>query len=210
MNVEPGRHNFVVTADEHDAAEMEKDVEAGQKLTIELDPIPITSGEDAPPTPTPRVDDEPEEESEPLDIFGWFPYQGPVGLATAGVGAALAVAGLATGMYGSSLRGAVQENIDAHNANYDANCSQNTDLCLSDISLINRDGQHADELQTTGLGLGITGAALFATGAILFLFSDDSPLAGDETAENGDSLSLICAPSLNLAGDSMLGCLGRF
>jgi hypothetical protein len=42
---------------------------------------------------------------------------------------------------------------------------------------------------------------------VLFLFSDDSPLAGDDGA---DKVSLSCLPQLSLDGSSALACGGRF
>jgi hypothetical protein len=205
--LEPGVHTFVVTADEHDHADTEKDVQAGQKITIELDPTPLASGEVAKPLPKPKP--KPEPVDEPSDIYGWFPHQGPIGLATAGLGVGFGVAALITGVAGTSLRSAVQENINAHNANYDATCSQNSDQCLNDIALINSDGTRAQGLQDAGVGLGIMSAVLFTVGTVLFLFSDDSPLAPSGSGDGPDSVSMSCGPSASHVGGAF-ACFGRF
>ena len=196
LKLEPGTHTFEVSADEHDSAEAEKDLEAGQKVTIELDPTPLDSGDSEPIVPPPpKPEPEPDEADE--GGYGWFPGQGAVGLTMGGVGLALGVAGLVTGVYGLNLESAVQENIDAHNQNFDPSCTQNSELCRNDIALINADGESAASARDTGMALGLAGAGLFTVGLILFLFSDDGPLAPDDGADT----AIACTP---------FGCAGSF
>jgi hypothetical protein len=136
-------------------------------------------------------------------MFGWFPGQGITGAALAGVGLALGGVALGTGIYGITLSDSVDENIEAHNANYDAGCRQNTDLCLRDASLINRDGERAADYKNVAMITGIVGASLFTVGAVLFLFSDESPLA--PTDEPATKAEVRCG-----AGLAAVGCAGRF
>lgn len=184
----PGTYALKVTKEGHKAAKKEITVEGGESVQYKLSPTPRTAEPD-PVEPDPVPVPQPEEPEEPSDMFGWFPGQEWVGIGTAGVGLVMGIVGIAVGGYGASLRSAVQDNINAHNTAYDANCEQNRDLCLTDIELINRDGERAKDYETAGLALGITGAALFAVGTTLFLFSDMSPLApsdsGEDTANNG-------------------------
>jgi hypothetical protein len=185
----PGPHRFEVRAPEHESVEKEIDLEAGQKEQLTLDP---TRGDVVQPRPKPRPRPKPvEEPASSGDLFGWFPYQGPIGLAVGGLGVVAGVVGIGLGAYGTSLRGAVEDNIAAHHQSYDASCARNRDLCLADISLINSDGARAQDYQTAGLALGITGAGLFAVGTTLFLFSDMSPLAPEDGA---DKRALRCVP----------------
>jgi hypothetical protein len=200
----PGVHALVVTAPRHKSVEKEIDVAAGESADYELNPEPLASPNPRPmPRPKPTV---PKERPNTDDgSFGWFPGQGIVGLTVGGVGLAAGLVGLGVGGYGTSLRGAVQDNIDAHHQNYDDNCSRNRDLCLTDIELINRDGQRSHDLQTTGLVLGISGATLFAVGTTLFLLSDMSPFApsGDDAA----SASASARCGITVGG---VGCAGSF
>jgi hypothetical protein len=193
----PGTHRFEVRAPEHESVDKEIELEAGQKKKLKLDP---TKEQVEVPRPRPRPRPKPQPE-EPSSAFGWFPYQGPIGLAIGGVGLVMGVVGIGVGVYGTSLRGAVEDNIAAHQTSYDANCSSHRDLCLADISLINSDGERAQDLQTAGLGVGIAGAVLFAVGTTLFLFSDMSPLsprghpAPRAPADDGaDKTSVACGP----------------
>jgi hypothetical protein len=190
--LEPGPHQFVVTARRHDHAESEETIGAGEEVNISLDPTPLAAGEEPKPLPKPKPKPEPEEESG--SVFGWFPGQGTVGLIVAGVGVVAGGIGLGVGLSGASLESAVQENIDVHNQNYDASCSTNTQLCNGDIQLINGDGERAADLQDAGLVTGLIGVGLFAVGATLFLMSEDSPFAPADDGE-GDSLSMMCGPS---------------
>lgn len=200
----PGTHKLVVTAEEHEPIKKEITVPAGESVQYKLDPTLVQEAEPD-PVPRPKPLEEPEPDSA-SSMFGWFPGQGFVGIAVGGVGLAAGIVGLGIGGYGTSLRSAVQDNISAHNTNYDASCSQNRDLCLSDIELVNRDGARAQDYQTAGLALGITGAALFAVGTTLFLFSDMSPLAPDEK-ERAAAGGLSGRCSLSLGG---VGCAGTF
>ena len=206
LRLEPGLHSFVIRAAEHDQVQTEKRIEAGQLIIIEMNPTPQAKSEEPKPPPKPKPLPKPEQDDD--DVFGWFPYQGPIGLGSAGLGVAFAAAALGTGLYGTSLRAAVQENIDVHNHNYDANCSRNTELCQLDIAMINRDGERAQQLQTAGVALGLTAGALFVAGAVLFVFSDDSPFAKADR-DSSDGLSLSCASSLGTPS-GILGCVGRF
>ncbi len=203
--LEPGSHRFEVSAEGHEPAEEERDLDAGDKVTLELDPTPFASDDPVTPSPKPRPKPKPAETASSGDGYGWFPYQGPIGLGVAGLGLAFGIAGLATGLYGDSLKSAVQENINAHNTHYDAGCNRHRELCLNDIAMINRDGATAASTIDTGVALGITGAALFSVGAVLFLFSDDSPLAGGD----GDRTSARCAPAVG-PEHATLACGGRF
>lgn len=175
----PGSHRFVVEAPDHLPLEQERDLEEGEhSLGFDLEIVEEGVVE---PEPMDKPEPEPEPEpDEPSDPYGWFAGQGVVGLVTAGVGAAVGGVGLGLGLYGTSLRGAVQENIDVHNQSYDPACNQHSELCRRDIDLINRDGVRARDLQNTGMVMGITGGALFVVGTVLFIMSDESPLAGDE------------------------------
>lgn len=206
--LEPGAHRFVVTAPEHAPVEREQELNEGSRTRLELDPTELEPEEPAPqPKPRPKPVAPPPEE--PSSAFGWFPGQGIVGLATAGVGLVFGGVAIGTGVYGSSLRSAVRDNISAHNQQYDAACAANTDSCLADIELINRDGERAQTYQNVAMGTGIAGGALFAVGATLFLFSDMSPLAPADTGggdrATGDGFTLGCLPTLGGAA-----CQGSF
>jgi hypothetical protein len=203
--LEPGGHRFIITAPGHAPVEREQDVSAGQQARIELDPTALTPEEPEPVAqpkpPKPKAKPEPEE---PSDMFGWFPGQGIAGLATAGLGVAFTGVAIGTGIYGSTLRSAVRDNINAHNQSYDGSCSSNTDSCLADISIINRDGERAKSYQNAAMGLGIAGGSLIAVGAALFLFSDMSPLAPADGGGGADGVSLTCVPGAALPGMSAL------
>jgi hypothetical protein len=207
QRLEPGTYQLRVTAEDHRAVDKEISVSGGESVQYKLSPKPMVAEPDPEPVVKPTPKPEPDE---PTDMFGWFPGQGFVGLGAAGVGLVMGIVGIGVGSYGTSLRGAVQDNINAHNTNYDVNCSTNRDLCLSDIELINRDGARAKDFQTAGLGLGITGAILFAAGTTLFLFSDMSPLApADDGADGKDKgvgdLQGSC--DVSIGG---FGCAGTF
>ncbi len=206
QRVLPGSYALTVTAEEHDAVSKEITVAAGESVQYKLSPTPVDATPEPRPEPNPEPTPEPDASS---GAFGWFPGQGYIGLAVGGLGLVAGVVGLGVGGFGTSLRSAVGDNIDAHNTNYDANCSQNRDLCLSDIELINRDGQRAKDYQTTGLILGITGAAMFAAGTTLFLLSDMSPLApsDDEPDHRRSSKAPQARCGISLGG---AGCVGTF
>ena len=204
--LEPGNHRFVVTAPEHAPVEREQELTEGSRTRLELDPTELEPEEPA-PQPKPKPKPKPVEPEEPSSAFGWFPGQGIAGLATASVGVVFTGVAIGTGIYGASLRSAVRNNISAHNQQYDASCAANTDSCLADIAIINRDGERAQTYQNVALGTGITGGALIAVGATLFLFSDMSPLAPADTGQ-GDragGLTLGCLPTLGGAA-----CQGSF
>ncbi len=204
QRLNPGTHHLEVSADDHDPVTKKIEVEAGESVQYKLDPTAQGSDEPEPePEPEPVA---PKQPDEPSSAFGWFPGQGIVGLATGGVGLVMGLVGLGVGGYGTSLRSAVGDNIDSHNQNYDAECNNHRDLCLTNIELINRDGQRAHDYQTTGLALGLTGAALFAVGTTLFLFSDMSPLAPEE-ARDDERQGVRGACGVSLGG---LGCAGTF
>lgn len=205
----PGVHRFVVEAPGHETEEQQRTLQAGETdIAFELREIPKAEPVDPKPQPKPQ----PEEPSEPVDLYGWFPYQGYVGIATAGVGVILGGVALGTGIHGLSLRSAVQENIDVHNQNYGPNCQRESDLCRADIALINEDGARAANYQNAGMVTGIVGASLFATGAVLFFFSDESPFAPDAGPDENapDSTSWACAPGLDLTGSGGVACGGTF
>ena len=175
----PGEHRFVVEAPDHETLEQQKDLAVGEHdLGFDMK----TLDPDAPqPEPVAKPEPEPEPEpEEPGSAFGWFGGQGPIGLTAMGVGAAVGGVGLGLALYGTSLRSAVRDNIDAHNASYGPSCEREPQLCAYDAELINRDGRRARDLQNTGMVMGIAGGGLLVVGTVLFLFSDDSPLAGDE------------------------------
>lgn len=205
----PGVHRFVVEAPGHETEEQQRTLQAGETdLAFDLREIPKAK----PVAPKPRPKPKPEEPSEPVDLFGWFPYQGYVGIATAGVGVILGGVALGTGVHGLSLRSAVRENIDIHNQNYGPNCQRSRELCEIDRALINEDGARAANYQNAGMVTGIVGASLFATGAVLFFFSDDSPFAPDAGSgqDAPDSTSWMCAPGLDLSGSGGVACGGTF
>ena len=202
--LEPGSHQFVVSARKHDHAETEESVGAGEEVNVSLDPTPLAEGEKPKPLPPPKPAPEEEEESG-SGAFGFMPHQGVIGLVVGGVGLVAGAVGLGVGLAGVSLEDAVQENIDIHNQNYDPSCSTNTNLCQGDIQLINSDGERAADLTNAGMVTGIIGVGLFAVGATLFLLSEDSPLAPETAADGGDELSVMCVPAALGAG-----CFGTF
>ena len=199
-----GDYVLKVSADNHTHVEKSITVKGGESKQYKLSPTLITD-QDPEPDPVPVPDPEPEEPDEPADLFGWFPGQGIVGLAAGGLGLVAGIVGIGVGSYGVSLRGAVEDNIAAHNTNYDANCSRNRDLCLADIELINRDGARAKDFETAGLALGLAGLTLFAVGTSLYLFSDMSPLAPSD--EEGKDTGLTGSCGVSLGG---VGCAGSF
>jgi len=204
----PGVHRFVVEAPGYESDEQQRTLQEGETaMDFELRPVPEAKPTRPKPTPTPKDRDEPDEAS---DAFGWFPYQGPIGLATAGVGVVLGGVALGTGIHGLSLRSAVQENIDVHNQSFGPSCEREGDLCRANIALINDDGARAAAYQNVGMVTGIIGASLFATGAVLFLFSDDSPLASDVPPDDTPETAWSCAPGIALDGSASLACGGTF
>ncbi len=211
VRIDPGSHAFVVTAPGHDDLYRQEELEAGQELSFTMDPKPLGEG-DSPPPPKPEPKPEPDDEDD--GSMGWFPGQGTVGLITAGVGVAVGAVGIVGLVYGSNLRSAVQENIDAHHANYDPACNTDTELCQYDIAMINDDGERAKTWQDTGLVMTITGGALLAAGVTLWIFAEDGPLADD----GADQASWSCLPGLTGMGASegatpsglSVGCFGSF
>ncbi|MBW2458845.1 MAG: PEGA domain-containing protein [Deltaproteobacteria bacterium] len=212
VRIDPGSHSFVVSAPGHDDLYRQEELEAGQELTFTMDPSPLGEG-DSPPPPRPKPDPDPEPD-EGDGSMGWFAGQGTVGLITAGVGVAVGAVGVVGLIYGGNLRSAVQENIDAHQANYDPGCNTNTELCQYDIAMINEDGERAQTWQDTGVVMTITGGALLVTGVTLWLFAGDGPLADDDA----DQASWSCLPGLTGTGASegsvpsgvAVGCFGSF
>jgi hypothetical protein len=209
VRLEPGEHSFVVSAADHEDAEATKTLAEGQQITLELDPTAIREDDGDRPPPPPKPVPKPDTSDQGDSGFGWFPGQGTVGLITAGAGLVAGGVAIGLGVYGIQLQSAVQENIDAHNTNYDANCNRNRDLCLNDITLINRDGQRAADHKNAALATGIVGVGLVAVGVTLFLLSDDSPLAPDD---GSDRASIRCSPSMDArTGTSYgVGCFGSF
>jgi len=209
MRLVPGVHRFVVEAPGHETDEQQRTLQEGETaIDFELRAIP----ERTPVGPKPQPKPEPEEPSEPADLYGWFPYQGYVGIATAGVGMVLGGVALGTGIHGLSLRSAVRDNIDIHNQTFGPSCQGDRVLCDVNRELINADGRRAANYQNAGLVTGIVGASLFATGAVLFFFSDESPFAPDATPGDDapDRSSWSCAPGFDLAGSGQLACGGTF
>lgn len=201
----PGAHRFVVEAPGHETVERQEDLEAGEHdLAFDLTILDADA-----PEPEPLDEPEPEpapEPDEPTDLFGWFGGQGPIGLTAMGVGAVVGGVGLGLAIYGTSLRGAVRDNIDAHQASFGPGCEREPTLCAYDAELINRDGRRARDLQNTGMVMGIAGGGLLVVGTVLFLFSDDSPLADDAPTT---ASSLRCGGGTD--GSSFgLSCHGAF
>jgi hypothetical protein len=212
VRLEPGKHRFVVSAPEHEDVEVTKKLAEGQQILLDLDPKAPPSEEVETPAPRPKAVPKPRQPDQRGDSFGWFPGQGTVGLIAAGAGLVAGGVAIGLGVYGVQLDSAVQENIDIHNTNYDASCTRNRDLCLNDITLINRDGERAAAHKDAALATGIVGVGLLAAGVTLFLLSDDSPLAPDDGA---DRARLRCTPSMDPRGGAHgtsygLGCFGSF
>ena len=201
-----GSHSIKVSAPDRDDATQSLELKGGEPKDVSLDP---KKHEEAPPPPPPP---EPEPETKGA---GWFPYQGPIGLAVAGAGAALAGVGIGTLVYGVTLRGAASDNLDTHLATYGAACEQgDLTLCYYDTQLINIDGDRAQRSLSAGIGLTVAGGVLLATG-ITFVAAAPSILGSGETEGDGDSKSkpaieaLACMPSFGTTGAS-LGCVGAF
>jgi hypothetical protein len=208
-----GTHTFVVSAEGHKDAERSMDLPGGERLEIEMHPTRL----DAPkpqPQPQPQPQPEPEEPAGP----GWFPHQKEIGFAVGGAGLAVGVTGVALLVAGSSLRSATQENIDAHNADYGADCSKGSyELCYYDAMLINEDGARAQSQQTAGLVMTLVGGTLLATGVLFVAFApwgDESEAegagsgdaAGDEARRGAPQTWVRCGPY----GQAGLGCVGTF
>ncbi|MCC6526186.1 MAG: PEGA domain-containing protein [Polyangiaceae bacterium] len=202
-----GEHKVVVSAKEHEDASATVTVKGGEPSAIVLDPKPKKT--DAPPPPPP-----PEPEPEPAPGGAWFPYQGPIGLALAGTGAAVGGLGIGLLVYGSTLRGAASDNRDSHLASYGDACQYgDLTLCYYDTQLINRDGERAASAFGAGLGLAITGGVLLAAGitfvaAAPSLGSGEAPKADDGTPAKGP-VSVACAPGVDAEGAGVL-CGGTF
>ena len=209
----PGKVTFIVKAKGHDTLHREETYAAGKETSLTLNPKKKAPKRKAKPKPKPKPKPEVEEKS---DLFsGWFPHQATIGLVTAGAGIVLAGVAMSTGLYGLSLRSAVQDNIDIHNGNYDAQCSQNRDLCLHDIALINSDAQRAKSYQDTGLVTGITAGALVAVGATLWIFAADGPFGSPPPGKDkAVGPSLGCAPNALPSAQGFrtiaIGCHGTF
>jgi hypothetical protein len=211
-----GSHRLVVSAEGHQDAEETIDLPAGKKLDLELRPTKI-EGAPKPPVEPPKPIPEQETPGQ-----AWFPHQRLIGAVVGGTGLALGVAGIATLASGASLRGAVQENIDAHNASFGEQCATGDyALCSYDIQIINRDSERAQSLTQWGLGLSISGGVLLATGAVFFFFApwgDEGEEAGTAAPKPGPSpeppssegsaasARIGCGP-FGLVG---VGCVGSF
>lgn len=198
--LKPGDIEIVVEAQGYDTRSESREAAAGSEQSIGFD----LKKKSAIPTvkkPAEKKVEPPPEPSEPINLFaGWFPHQGTIGLATAGLGLAAGAVALGTGLHGLSIRSAVQENIDAHNSNYDAQCAQNSQLCQYDIALINNDGQRAKSYQNIGLITGIVGASLFAVGTTFWIFAPDGPIGNSEDNSDGkDRASIGCLPTMQLS-----------
>lgn len=226
--VKPGDIELVIEAKGYETRSESREVKAGseQKIGFDLKKASDKATKQSKPKPKAKPKPKPKP-SKPINLFaGWFPHQGTIGLVTAGLGVAVGSFALATGLHGLSVRGAVQENIDAHNSNYDAACSQNTQLCQYDIALINSDGERAQLYQNMGLITGIVGASLVAVGATFWIFAPDGPIGNSAKDHDGkDKATLGCLPTASFGasgsgistsrgplGSSLLGvaCGGRF
>ena len=208
-----GKHTLVVSAEGYKDAEQEVELPARKKLDFELTPTKAEV-EKKPPIEPPKPVVPPEPKSE-----AWFPHQRLIGAIAGGTGLAIGIAGIATLASGASLRGAVQENIDAHNDSFGEQCAHgNYALCNYDIQLINHDGERAQTMTRWGLGLGISGGVLLAAGAVFFFtapWDDEASPAGPEPGANpeppksdspAENARVGCGP-FGLAG---LGCVGSF
>jgi tetratricopeptide (TPR) repeat protein len=196
VRLDPGGHNFVVSAPGHEDASASPELGAGERTTITLDPKKRVAKRPRPASePAPRTE-------ESGTTFGWFPGQGIVGLVMAGVGVAAGGVALGVGIHGLSLRDSVQEQTDAHYALYGEQCTQQADLCRANIGILNAEGERAADYQNAAMVTGIVGVVLFAGGLTLFLMSDMSPLA---PAPEDEQASFVCAP-----GWMGAGCAGTF
>lgn len=204
-----GEHRFKASARDHEDATTSVTLKGGEPKQLTLDPKPKKAPE-PPPPPQPPV------EPEPVSSPGWFPYQGVVGLATTGVGAAVGAVGVGLLVYGSTLRSAASDNLDAHVASYGSTCERGSlVLCYYDTQLINRDGERAANAFRAGLGLTITGVAVLAAG-ITFVATAPS-LTGSGQDDDKDKApgssppktSIACLPGVDAAGGSV-ACGGSF
>ncbi|HHH11893.1 MAG TPA: PEGA domain-containing protein [Sorangium sp.] len=211
--IAPGEYTLLVEADGYDSTTVHKSFEAGATPELTIDPKKVV----APPKPKPKPVVAPPVSEPDASPYGWFPHQGVVGLSVAGAGIVAAGVALAAGVYGTQLRASVQQNIDIHQQNYNAQCDTHTDLCLADIALINHDGERAHNMQQVGLYTGIGGGVLLAAGVTLWLFADDGPLAdptpADAATADEKRARLSCAPALPVGAQpwqaGML-CAGQF
>jgi hypothetical protein len=209
-----GSHRLVVFAQGYKDAEQSVDLPAGKKIDLEIDPTKLEV-EKKPPVEPPKPP--PEQEEQPGQA--WFPHQRLIGAIVGGTGLAIGVAGIATLASGASLRGAVQDNIDAHNDSFGDQCAHgNYALCNYDIQLINHDGERAQTMTRWGLGLSISGGVLLAAGAVFFFtapWDDGESAAGPEPGANPEApksdgppeqARVGCGP-FGLGG---IGCAGSF
>jgi tetratricopeptide (TPR) repeat protein len=237
VRLKAGSHTFVASAEGHEDVERDEDLSEGKDATFLLNPTKKKPKAVVKPVPVkkdvPKEDEEEEEEEEepkkkdepsgPSE--GLFPYQGTVGLALAGVGLALGGVAIASGAYGGSLRSAADENLEIHNTRYDPECRANSELCLYDLALINRDIDQAQSFTTTAIATGIAGGVLLAGGLTLWLLSPDGPGGGGQEKAGGDGKKgargplpsgWSCLPAVAPPGGegaapaTGLGCFGRF
>ncbi|MBI4706207.1 MAG: PEGA domain-containing protein [Deltaproteobacteria bacterium] len=237
IRVLEGRHTVVAKAEGYHDSERSIKVAGGQPFDLEVElrkPEPVKKPKpERKPEKKPEEAETPEEKPAPVEekpesppeegapSAGWFPYQGPIGLATAAAGAVLGGVSIGLLASGGALRGTVQENIDAHNAAYGEGCALGDyTLCYYDIQLINHDGERASSLQQAGVGLGVASLALVATGVTFFVLASSSPAAAEAEAEPADEekpaeekepspddeVAVFCGPFAEVG----LSCAARF
>jgi tetratricopeptide (TPR) repeat protein len=210
LPMNPGRHHLVVAAPERDTLDESHDIPSGAS-TLSFSPKkkkkPKEQDQKVEPLPRPGPTAPPAKTPTNL-AGGWFAHQREVGVAIAGAGLAAGGVAIGVGIYGGSLQGAVQTNIDAHAQNYDSACSHNTQLCLHDIALINHDGERAAQARNLALLSGIVGAGLVVVGGTFVMFAPHGRVA-PAPKDVKDKTSVACAATPDLAGMS-LACRGSF
>ncbi len=196
-----GTHRFVVSAEGHEDVEQSVELDGGDHLDLEIDPIPIEEEPEEPPEPPPPPA-EPEPEDSPWPL---------IGVASGAVGLTMMGMGIGTLIEGVALRDHAQDRVSEHNARYGAGCARGDyDACVYDAAVINRQGDRAEAVQGVGLGLTIGGAVLATVGVLAVVLapddSSDEDEDQDEAASDDELATWSCGPH-GLAG---LGCSGRF
>ncbi|MEJ7729453.1 MAG: hypothetical protein WKG00_09565 [Polyangiaceae bacterium] len=198
LRLAPGKHLLVRTAPGEAEARREVAVQAGESLSVDLDPpLPAPAKAEPPPAPPPPAP------PPPAGRAPWFAGQRVAGFVLVGVGVATGAAAAITALAGASLRDDVEEDIARHQEAFGDACQRNDPRqCLFDRAVINQDADRADTVRDTSVWLGV-GAGVLAAGGATLLFFYPWGNAGRDTA---------AAPPLHCAAayPAALSCRGAF
>jgi tetratricopeptide (TPR) repeat protein len=186
MRLVEGKHVLVARAAGHTDATHDLQLEGGQALDLQLDPVAPKPVVVAPPKPLPPKPPPPAPER-----GSWFAGQKTVGYALAGSGVLLGGAALTAALASASVRSNVEDDVATHEEHFGKDCARGDyRLCVYDRAVINHDADRADDLRDAGLWMGIGAGVLAASGVALVLFS-----RSERDLENRKSEARIgCSP----------------